>query len=129
MLQARIKTRLGEGADEFMLDVDFTAPPGVTILFGASGSGKSTTLKAIAGMLRPHEGRIQVGEQIFFDSEKRVDLPIRKRRVGYVLQSLALFPHLSVRENIEFGMKDLPKGERHKRAAALLAAFHIEATA
>jgi molybdate transport system ATP-binding protein len=129
MLQAKIKKRLGRGAEEFALDVEFDVPQGFTILFGASGSGKSTTLQTIAGIVQPDEGLIKVDEQIFFDSKKRVNLPIRKRRVGYVFQNLALFPHLSVRDNVEFGMKNLPKNERAKRTAEILSALKIEHTA
>src|SRR5690349_23350032 len=91
-------------ANGFLLDVEFVARAGVTILFGASGSGKTTTLKSIAGILRPDAGRIAVGEKALFDSEHAIDLPIRRRGVGYVFQHLALFPHLSARENVEFGM-------------------------
>jgi molybdate transport system ATP-binding protein len=128
MLQAKIKKRLGRSADEFTLDVELSVPQGVTILFGASGSGKSTTLRAIAGILQPDEGQIIVDEKIFYDSQKRINLPIRKRQVGYVFQNLALFPHLSVRSNIEFGMKNLPPRERHKRAAEIVSALKIEHT-
>ena len=102
MLSVDIKKRLSQGgkskafgraapsepgtdeADGFLLDVAFTARPGVTILFGASGSGKTTTLKSIAGLLRPDAGRIHIGEQALFDSERAIDLPIRRRGVGYV---------------------------------------------
>ena len=130
MLEVRIKKRFaGAGPEGFALDVSFAAPPGVTILFGASGSGKSTTLHAIAGLLRPDEGSIAVGGQIFFDAGRRLDVPIRKRGVGYVFQNLALFPHLSVRENIEFGMRQVAKTERRARALAMAEAFHIEHTA
>jgi molybdate transport system ATP-binding protein len=129
MLQAKITKRLGQGVEEFTLDVEFEASQGFTILFGASGSGKSTTLRAIAGILQPDAGRISVGEQIFFDSAKHINLPIRKRGVGYVFQNLALFPHLSVRENIEFGMKGLPKPEKQKRAVEMMEAFKILHTA
>lgn len=115
----------GEG---FALDVEFTAPPGVTILFGASGSGKTTTLKAIAGIIRPDAGRIAVDDCALFDSTRGIDLPIRKRKVGYVFQNLALFPHLTARENVEFGMTDIPRVERHERAAAMMRAFKIEHT-
>lgn len=128
MLHAKIKKRLGRGTDEFTLDVELQVPQGVTILFGASGSGKSTTLRAIAGILQPDEGQIKIDEQIFFDSQKHINLPIRQRQVGYVFQHLALFPHLSVRGNIEFGMKNLPSQERHQRAAEIVAALKIEHT-
>ena len=97
-----------------MLDVSFEAAPGVTILFGASGSGKTMTLECIAGIIRPDSGRISVGDQALFDSKGDVNLPIRRRGVGYVFQDLALFPHLSVRENVEFGMSGLSGPERRR---------------
>jgi molybdate transport system ATP-binding protein len=113
----------------FLLDVAFAALPGVTILFGASGSGKTTTLKSIAGILRPDAGRIAIGEKALFDSERAIDLPIRQRGVGYVFQNLALFPHLSARENVEFGMTHIGRRERREQAIDLLRAFHVEHTA
>jgi molybdate transport system ATP-binding protein len=127
-LSVNIKKRLGR-ADGFLLDVEFTARPGVTILFGASGSGKTTALKSIAGLLRPDAGRIHIGGQTLFDSERAIDLPIRRRGVGYVFQNLALFPHLSARENVEFGMANLAGRERRERALSLLRAFHVAHTA
>jgi molybdate transport system ATP-binding protein len=113
----------------FTLDVTFKAEPGVTILFGASGSGKTLTLECIAGIIRPDSGRISIGDQQLFDSQGGVNLPIRSRGVGYVFQDLALFPHLSVRENVEFGMSGLPSRERREQAAAMMEALHIEETA
>jgi molybdate transport system ATP-binding protein len=74
------------------------------VLFGPSGSGKSVTLQAMAGLIRPDAGRIAVGGRVFFDSARRVDLPTRKRNIGYLFQDYALFPHLSVRDNVAFGL-------------------------
>jgi molybdate transport system ATP-binding protein len=130
-LSVEIKKEVGESSAHgtFSLDVGFDAPAGVTVLFGASGSGKSMTLKAIAGLLRPDEGRIQINDVRLFDSSRGVDLPIRKRGVGYVFQNLALFPHLSVRDNVEFGMSGLPAGERRSQAAAMMEALGIKQTA
>ncbi|HEY0079040.1 MAG TPA: ATP-binding cassette domain-containing protein [Pyrinomonadaceae bacterium] len=114
---------------DFLLDVEFDAPPGVTILFGASGSGKSLTLKSIAGIIRPDEGRISVGERTLFDSARRINLPIRERKTGYVFQNLALFPHLSALGNVEFALPHLLRRERRERALDLLEAFGIRHTA
>jgi molybdate transport system ATP-binding protein len=113
----------------FILDVDIQVSPGITILFGTSGSGKTTTLKSIAGIVRPDEGAIRVGEETLFDSSRNIDLPIRERRVGYVFQGLALFPHLSVRANVEFGMGQLTPRERRSRASGMMEALHIGHTA
>lgn len=115
--------------ERFVLDVEFDVPPGFTMLFGASGSGKTTTLKSISGLLRPDEGRISINGEVLFDSEGRVDLPIRKRRVGYVFQDLALFPHLTALANVEFGMAGVPRADRRRRAAALMEALRIAHTA
>jgi molybdate transport system ATP-binding protein len=130
MLSVKIQKKLGDReSDGFLLDVEFNAPPGVTILFGASGSGKTTTLKSIAGIIRPDSGSICIDEHVLFDSARAIDLPIRKRGVGYVFQDLALFPHLSARENVEFGMTNLPHRQRRERAMAVMQAFHIAHTA
>jgi molybdate transport system ATP-binding protein len=126
MLLVKIKKKFGDLAPGgFSVDVDFHAPPGVTILFGASGSGKTTTLRSIAGIIRPDSGSISVNGHTLFDSERAINLPIRKRGVGYVFQDLALFPHLSARENIEFGMTNLSRPERRKRATTVMEALSI----
>jgi molybdate transport system ATP-binding protein len=111
---------------EFSLDVDFTAGPGFTILFGASGSGKTTLLDCVAGLAAPDAGRIAVGERALFDTSTRVDVPVAKRVVGYVLQDLALFPHLTVAQNTEYGLAHLPRPARRQRGAAMLQEFRIE---
>jgi molybdate transport system ATP-binding protein len=109
----------------FSLDAAFTAAPGFTILFGASGSGKTTVLRAIAGLTRPQSGRIVVGERTFFDSTAGVDRPAHERRVGYVFQQLALFPHMTVQANIAYGLHTLPAAEQRDRVASIAASFHI----
>jgi molybdate transport system ATP-binding protein len=126
MLTARVYKEFAGG---FTLDVDFAAPPGVTILFGASGSGKTLTLKSIAGLERPDRGIVSVGGETLFDSARGLSLPVRLRRVGYVFQNLALFPHLTARENVEFAVTHLPARERRARALALLEQFGVAHTA
>jgi molybdate transport system ATP-binding protein len=126
---------------DFALDVDFNATPGFTILFGASGAGKTTLLDCVAGLATPDAGRIAVGERVLFDAIKHdankydankhhtntgVDVSVAKRGVGYVLQDLALFPHLTVERNTEYGLAHLPRESREQRAAAMLQEFHIE---
>src|SRR5207302_1547171 len=110
---------------QFSLEVDFNAPPGFTILFGPSGSGKTTLLDCIAGLTTPESGRITIGNRVWFDSARRTKLAVAKRRVGYVLQTLALFPHLTVEQNVEYGLAHLPLAERRKRSSAILKAFRI----
>lgn len=118
--------RRASGMDGFTLDVDLTFQPGVTVLFGASGSGKTLTLKSIAGLIQPDAGAIKIGETALFDSERRVNLPIRARGAGYVFQHLALFPHLDALANVEFPMTHIPRAERRPRALDLLKKFRVE---
>ena len=135
-LSARIRKTFPSTEREFSLDVDFNAAPGFTILFGASGAGKTTLLDCVAGLATPDAGRIAVGERVLFEANKndahkldanaRVDVSVAKRGVGYVLQDLALFPHLTVERNTEYGLAHLPRQSRKLRAAAMLQEFHIE---
>lgn len=90
---------------EFGLDVAFVAPPGVTALFGRSGAGKTTVVNAVAGLLRPREGRIAAGDWVLVDTDKGIFLPTHKRRLGYVFQEGRLFPHLTVRQNLTYGRR------------------------
>ena len=125
-LSARIRKTFPSTAREFSLEVEFDAAPGFTILFGASGSGKTTLLDCVAGLATPDAGRIAVGERVLFDASTRTDVAVAKRGVGYVLQDLALFPHLTVEQNIEYGLAHLPRSARHQRAATMLQEFRIE---
>jgi molybdate transport system ATP-binding protein len=124
VLQAHVCKRIASASD-FALDVDFHAGPGFTIVFGASGAGKTTLLDCIAGLIEPDSGRIAIGDQILFDAAERIHLPVEKRNIGYVFQDLALFPHLTVEENVEYGLSHLPPAERNQRTAAILAAFRV----
>ncbi|WP_417589508.1 molybdenum ABC transporter ATP-binding protein [Pararhodobacter oceanensis] len=96
---------LRHGFEDFTLQAAFTAPAGVTALFGHSGSGKTTIVNALAGLLRPDAGRIVLGDRVLFDSEARVFMPPHKRRIGYVFQDARLFPHLTVRQNLLYGRR------------------------
>lgn len=89
----------------FTLDVTFDAPPGVTVLFGRSGSGKTTVANAVAGLSRPDQGRIAADDLVLMDSANGVFLPPHKRRIGYVFQEGRLFPHLTVRQNLLYGRR------------------------
>jgi molybdate transport system ATP-binding protein len=108
---------------DFELDVDFRADAGFTILFGASGSGKTTILRCIAGLTAPDAGRIAIDDRVCVD--RGINLPPQDRHVGYVFQQLALFPHLSVEENIGFGLFTLPAAQRAERVRAIAESFHI----
>lgn len=98
-LEVRIARRLGA----FELDVAFSSAGRVTALFGRSGAGKSTVLNAIAGLLRPDRGRIALGGEALFDAAAGIDVPVHRRRLGYVFQEDRLLPHLRVRANLLYG--------------------------
>jgi molybdate transport system ATP-binding protein len=116
-LGVEITKRLGS----FSLEVAWRAGDGVAVLFGPSGAGKTLTLQCLAGLIRPDAGRIVVGDRVLFDSAAGVDLPPQRRRVGYVFQGYALFPHLSVAGNVAFGLRDRPRAGRERRVAEVLA--------
>jgi molybdate transport system ATP-binding protein len=118
--------RRGADSLSFQLDVSLEVFPGITILFGPSGAGKSTLLDCIAGLLQPNEGAITCGGEVLFDSQIGVNLPPQKRQTAYVFQSLALFPHLSVEENVVYGLARLQKDQQLARAATILEAFRVE---
>lgn len=124
-LTVQVRTSFSGEGQPFSLDVAFTASAGFTILFGASGSGKTTLLDCIAGLRTPDSGRITVGATILFDSDARVNVPPNRRGVGYLLQSLALFPHLNVLQNVRYGVADLSSAEREARARQILDLFRI----
>lgn len=101
MLEVQIYKKLAE----FDLDVSFQVNDNILGLMGASGSGKSMTLKCIAGIEMPDQGRIVLNDRVLFDSEKKINVPIQKRNVGYMFQSYALFPNMNVYENISVGLR------------------------
>lgn len=127
MLEISVKKRLGKrAANDFALDIEFSAPDGITVLSGASGSGKTTVLRLIAGILAPDWGTISVGAQTYFDSSRGINVPIQKRRVGFVFQDYALFPHLTAAENIAYGIKNADRKIKLVAAREMLTLFHIE---
>jgi len=127
MLTGQIrKDRRNADAPSFVLDVSLEVSPGITILFGPSGAGKSTLLDCIAGLARPDTGRIVVGSEVLFDSAAGIDLPAQKRRIAYVFQTLALFPHLSAEENVAYGLSALNKSRQRERVGEILSAFHVQ---
>jgi molybdate transport system ATP-binding protein len=125
-LEVRIRKRFPNPEGSFNLNVHFRALAGFTIVFGASGAGKTTLLDCIAGLTEPDEGRIAVGGEDFYDSEKKRNVAAWKRRIGYVHQDLALFPHLTAEENVEYGLSALNATERRTRSREMLQAFRIE---
>jgi molybdenum ABC transporter ATP-binding protein len=115
-IEVSLQKRLGG----FTLDVAFEAPAGITAIFGASGSGKTQTLRCIAGLVRPDSGRVAVQRRVLFDSQAKISLPTRDRRVGYVFQHYALFPHLDVAGNIAYGLQFMPAKAKADRVGELL---------
>ncbi|MBX7276831.1 molybdenum ABC transporter ATP-binding protein [Pseudomonas sp. ERGC3:05] len=124
-----IEVRLNLHYSAFALDVDLHLPGrGVTALYGHSGSGKTTCLRCIAGLERAEDGFIQVNDEVWQDSRKGLFVPPHKRALGYVFQEASLFPHLSVRANLEFGLKRIPRRLRHvdmAHATELLGIGHL----
>ena len=110
----------------FTLDVSFRTKNELAVLFGYSGSGKSMTLRAIAGLLTPDCGRIAFARETLFDSASGRDLPPQERRFGYVGQEVALFPHLDVAGNIAYGLKGAGRRERRDRVDELLEALRLD---
>ena len=118
-----IRKTLRSNGREFRLEASFSAEHDRIVVFGPSGSGKSITMQCIAGLMKPDEGRIQIGERVLFDSSAGVDLRPQARNVGFVFQDYALFPHLTVEENIGFGLKGRFGRGLDPVAAALLEQF------
>ncbi|MFA7383143.1 MAG: ATP-binding cassette domain-containing protein [Desulfurivibrionaceae bacterium] len=128
-LEVDIKKTLHSGERRFELAAAFSSRDDLTVIFGASGSGKSLTIQAIAGLVTPEQGRITVGGEALFDEQHGINLPARKRGVGYLFQDYALFPHLTVRENIGYPLKNgwhfslFP--EDRAEVAEIMASFEI----
>ena len=127
MIQARIRKQFAPGPDSaaFSLEIEFQAAGGITVLFGPSGAGKTLTLDSIAGFVRPDEGRILLDDEILYDGAAGVHLPARARRCGYVFQNYALFPHMTLRKNLEFAVERTPRLERHRKVNEMLEKFHL----
>ena len=98
-----VQVSLQHAFASFALDVAFEVPAGVTALFGPSGAGKSSVIKAVAGLMRPDRGLIRAGAQVLLDTDKGINLPPHRRRIGCVFQDDRLFPHLTVRQNLVYG--------------------------
>lgn len=127
MIQVRIRKTFPARQDSagFALDLEFRASAGVTVLFGPSGAGKTLVLDSIAGFVRPDEGRILLDDVILFDAAAGVHLTPQSRNCGYVFQNYALFPHMSLRENLAFAAERRPRLERHRRVNEMLERFRL----
>ncbi len=130
MLDARIKKRFGSGNGHTLtLDVQVKAGGGITVLFGPSGAGKTSVLRAITGILTPDEGRITLGDDTYFDSASGISLPMQQRKVGYVFQNHALFPHLTAEQNVLYGLRAESRHAARERVQELFSMMGISKTA
>ncbi|MGD0124405.1 MAG: molybdenum ABC transporter ATP-binding protein [Terriglobia bacterium] len=121
ILDAKIKKEFRtNGRVTLTLDASFVVRQGITVLFGPSGSGKTTILRSIAGIVTPDEGRIELGERVYFDSQTGINLPIQHRRIGFVFQDYLLFPHLTAVENVAYAIRSATHKGRRDRAIQLL---------
>lgn len=110
---------------DFTLDVQLSAQREIVVLYGPSGSGKSMTLRTIAGLSRPDSGRIEIDGRTMFDAARRINVPPHQRGVGLVVQDYQLFPHLTIAQNAAFGLSALPRDQQERRVAALLELLRI----
>jgi molybdate transport system ATP-binding protein len=122
LLSLRVTCRLSKA---FTLEAEFKTSAGFTMLLGPSGCGKTTLLNCIAGFVRPDAGQITLGSRVLFDSSSGVDVPVPERHFGYMFQNLALFPHMTVEQNVQYGLVKLPADERRARMMAMLESFRI----
>jgi molybdate transport system ATP-binding protein len=125
-LKANFAKRFGNGPEIRVEDLRTTERDGITVLFGASGAGKTTVLRCLAGLEWPDEGSIYLGETAWVDVGRDFFLPARERQVGFVPQDYALFPHLSVEHNVGYGLNKLSSSQRHQRISEALALVQLE---
>jgi molybdate transport system ATP-binding protein len=124
-LQVKLQKQFGtKKLHRFALNVEFSAPAGVTVIFGPSGSGKTTVLECLAGLLEPDAGAISIDGSTLFDSQRHINTPPQERRIGYVFQELALFPHMTAAENVGFGIRN-NGDEKRELVRDMLERFHI----
>ncbi len=126
MTEANFRASFRIELPDFKLAPEFELGAEMAVLFGASGAGKSLTLRTLAGLVKPDEGTIRLNGQLIFDSEEDIDLAPQDRRIGYVPQHYALFPHQTIAKNIGFGLHDVSRAEREARVAELLTRMRLE---
>jgi molybdate transport system ATP-binding protein len=128
-----VRKTMGAGAHRFELDVTFSSDVSRLVLFGPSGAGKSLTLKAVAGLLRPDSGHVRADGTALFDADRQIDIPARLRAFGYLFQEYALFPHLTVRQNVAFGAqtswRNPGRDARSEAVERWMSAFELNALA
>lgn len=120
-----LQVSLQKKVNGFGLDIEWEVGNELAVLFGFSGAGKSMTLQLIAGLMKPDIGRVSLDDKVYFDSSTRTDFPPQTRPFGYVFQDLALFPHMTVTENILYGAPAVPKPEKMDRAREMIRNFKL----
>jgi len=120
-----LQVRLQKKVNGFVLDIEWQIGNELAVLFGFSGAGKSMTLQSIAGLAKPDRGQVSLDETVYFDSDTGTNFPPQERPFGYVFQDLALFPHMTVLQNILYGAANLPKNEKLDRACEMIRAFKL----
>lgn len=129
MIELELRHKFHKRDGGFAMNIRLSSSSRRLAFFGASGSGKTLTLQAIAGLFRPDEGIVRVGGATLLDTAKKTDLPARRRGIGYLFQDYAVFPHLTVRQNIEFPLKTRlwsRQGANRRKADEMLEAFELE---
>lgn len=121
-----LTVRLRKNTGKFLLDISWEMDNEILVLFGHSGSGKSMTLQLMAGLMEPDEGRIVSDGKVFYDSSKGINLSPQKRSFGYAFQDRVLFPHMTVDENIRYGLTRSSDGNREKKVRQMLDIFHLD---
>lgn len=111
---------------EFELDISFETDNNILGILGASGAGKSMTLRCIAGLDKPDTGQIILDDRVLFDSQKGINVPSRKRKIGFLFQSYALFPHMTVEQNIGFGLDALTKEEQNRKIREMISMMQLD---
>jgi molybdate transport system ATP-binding protein len=120
-----LQVRLQKKANGFALDIEWQIGNELAVLFGFSGAGKSMTLQLIAGLMKPDKGHVSLDDIVYFDSSTGTDLPPQERPFGYVFQDLAIFPHMTVLQNILYGAANLPRKEKLDRAHEMIGVFKL----
>lgn len=120
-----LNVKLQKKVNGFVLDIEWQIGNELTVLFGFSGAGKTMTLRLIAGLIKPDNGQVSLDDVVYFDSSVGTHLPPQERPFGYVFQDLAIFPHMTVLQNILYGAVNLPKNEKLDRAREMIRAFKL----
>ncbi len=117
----------------FALDIQFRSDARRLVLFGSSGAGKTLTLKAMAGLMRPDRGHVRIDGEVLLDTDSHIDVPARQRHMAYLFQEYALFPHLTVQQNVAFGLylgwRNPPRSSQHQAVQRWLLAFELDTLA